>query len=102
MKKRSDSLSNEIELLQNDFDVLKKELEEELLSIPNIPDEDVPVGEDESSNLELEKIIYKQVESGPDHVEIGEHLGLLDFESAKTHFIIPTHKIFPFSKFCLK
>ena len=82
MKKRSDSLSSEIELLQNDFDVLKKELEEELLSIPNIPDEDVPVGEDESSNLELEKIIYKQVESGPDHVEIGEHLGLLDFESA--------------------
>jgi len=82
MKKRSDSLSNEIELLQNDFDVLKNELEEELLSIPNIPDEDVPVGEDESSNLELEKIIYKQVESGPDHVEIGEHLGLLDFESA--------------------
>ncbi len=82
MKKQSDSLSNEIELLQNDFDVLKNELEEELLSIPNIPDDDVPEGVDEASNLELEKIIYNQAESGPDHVEIGEQLDLLDFESA--------------------
>ena len=82
MKKQSDSLSNEIELLQNDFDVLKNELEEELLSIPNIPDDDVPEGVDEASNLELEKIIYNQAESGPDHVEIGEKLDLLDFESA--------------------
>ena len=82
MKKQSDSLSNEIELLQNDFNVLKNELEEELLSIPNIPDDDVPEGVDEASNLELEKIIYNQAESGPDHVEIGEQLDLLDFESA--------------------
>ena len=82
MKKQSDSLSNEIEQLQNDFDVLKNRLEEELLLIPNIPDEDVPEGVNESSNLELEKIIYNQAESGPDHVEIGEQLDLLDFESA--------------------
>ena len=82
MKKQSDSLSNEIELLQNDFNVLKNELEEEMLSIPNIPDDDVPEGIDEASNLELEKIIYNQAESGPDHVEIGEQLDLLDFESA--------------------
>ena len=82
MKKQSDSLSKEIELLQNDFDVLKNKLEEELLSIPNIPDDDVPEGVDETSNLELEKIIYNQAESGPDHVEIGEQLDLLDFESA--------------------
>ena len=82
MKKQSDSLSNEIELLQNDFDALKNKLEEELLSIPNIPDDDVPEGVDETSNLELEKIIYNQAESGPDHVEIGEQLDLLDFESA--------------------
>ena len=33
-KKQSDSLSNEIEILQKDFDVLKNELEEEMLSIP--------------------------------------------------------------------
>ena len=81
-KKQSDILSNEIEMLQKDFDVLKSELDEEMLSIPNLPDEDVPEGTDESSNIELEKIIYNQQESGPDHVEIGELLGLLDFETA--------------------
>tara|TARA_B100001989_G_scaffold244705_1_gene213738 strand:+ start:3051 stop:4310 length:1260 start_codon:yes stop_codon:yes gene_type:complete len=81
-KKQSESLSNEIELLQNDFDVLKIELEEELFSMPNIPDEDVPDGVDESSNLVLEEVIYKQSESGPDHVEIGELLQLLDSNAA--------------------
>ena len=81
-KKQSDSLSNEIELLQNDFDVLKTELKEELFSMPNIPDEDVPEGVDESSNLVLEEVIYKQSESGPDHVEIGELLQLLDSNAA--------------------
>ena len=81
-KKQSDSLSNEIEILQKDFDVLKNELEEEMLSIPNIPDDDVPEGKDESFNLELEQIIYEQLEKGPDHVEIGEMLDLLDFETA--------------------
>ena len=81
-KKQSESLSNEIELLQNDFDVLKIELEEELFSMPNIPDEDVPEGVDESSNLVLEEVIFKQAESGPDHVEIGELLQLLDSNAA--------------------
>ena len=75
-RKESDSLSNEIEILQKDFDVLKNTLEEELLSIPNIPDDDVPEGTDESSNLELEQIFYKQLDNGPDHVEIGELMGL--------------------------
>ena len=50
--------------------------------IPNLPDDDVPEGTDESSNLELEKIIYKQSDNGPDHVEIGELIELLDFNSA--------------------
>ena len=81
-KKQSESLSNEIELLQNDFDVLKTELEEELFSMPNIPDKDVPEGADESSNLVLEEVIYNQSEGGPDHVEIGELLQLLDSNAA--------------------
>jgi seryl-tRNA synthetase len=81
-KKQSDHLSNEIKILQEEFDVLQNKLEEELLLIPNIPDDNVPEGTDESSNLELEKIIYTQSENGPDHVEIGELLELLDFNTA--------------------
>ena len=81
-KKQSEELSNEIQILQEEFDVLNSNLEKELLLIPNIPDDDVPEGADESSNLELEKIIYKQSDNGPDHVEIGELIELLDFNTA--------------------
>ena len=81
-KKQSEELSNEIQILQEEFDVLNSNLEKKLLLIPNIPDDDVPEGTDESSNLELEKIIYKQSDNGPDHVEIGELIELLDFNSA--------------------
>ena len=81
-KKQSEELSNEIQILQEEFDVLNSNLEKELLLIPNIPDDDVPEGTDESSNLELEKIIYKQSNNGPDHVEIGELIELLDFNTA--------------------
>ena len=81
-KKQSEELSNEIQHLQEEFDVLNSNLEKELLLIPNIPDDDVPKGTDESSNLELEKIIYKQSDNGPDHVEIGELIELLDFNTA--------------------
>ena len=81
-KKQSEELSNEIQILQEEFDVLNSNLDKELLMIPNIPDNDVPEGTDESSNLELEKIIYKQPDNGPDHVEIGELIELLDFNTA--------------------
>ena len=81
-KKQSEELSNEIQILQEEFDALNSNLEKELLLIPNIPDDDVPEGTDESSNLELEKIIYKQPDNGPDHVEIGELIELLDFNTA--------------------
>ena len=81
-KEQSELLSNEIQILQKKFDVLNNKLEKELLLIPNIPDDDVPEGTDESSNLELEKIIYNQSDSGPDHVEIGELIELLDFNTA--------------------
>ena len=81
-KKQSEELSNEIQILQEEFDALNSILEKELLLIPNIPDDDVPEGTDESSNLELEKIIYKQSNNGPDHVEIGELIELLDFNTA--------------------
>ena len=81
-KEQSEVLSDEIQILQKKFDVLNNKLEKELLLIPNIPDDDVPEGTDEFSNLELEKIIYNQSDSGPDHVEIGELIELLDFNTA--------------------
>lgn len=57
----------------------------ELLSnLPNIPAEDVPVGADESANVEVRRWgSPREFDFEPkDHVELGEALGILDFERA--------------------
>ncbi len=53
-----------------------------LSGLPNIMDEDVPDGEDEDDNVEVHRWGTIKHQSGPDHVEIGEALGLIDFETA--------------------
>lgn len=54
-----------------------------LASLPNLPAEDVPAGADEEENVELRR--YGEpfaIASAKDHVDLGEGLGLLDFEAA--------------------
>jgi seryl-tRNA synthetase len=82
LKKDSDEISSEIEKKQTVFNNLKTLLEAQLLEIPNLPDDDVPIGSDESCNKEIDIKIYSQKSGGPDHVEIGEAIGLLDIDSA--------------------
>ncbi len=55
-----------------------------LLNVPNIPDESVPVGRDETENVELRKWGEpRQFDFEPlNHWDIGEILGILDFERA--------------------
>lgn len=53
-----------------------------LAGLPNIMAEDVPDGADESENKEIHKWGEIKLGSGPDHVEIGEALGMMDFETA--------------------
>ncbi|RMG02373.1 MAG: serine--tRNA ligase [Acidobacteria bacterium] len=55
-----------------------------LASLPNLPAEDVPIGSDDSANVEIRKWGNPpSFDFQPrDHVEIGEKLGILDFERA--------------------
>jgi seryl-tRNA synthetase len=61
-------------------------LEAELAAIPNLPAHDTPNGRDENDNIEIRRVgtpphfpnSYKPRE----HFEIGEALGLMDFETA--------------------
>jgi seryl-tRNA synthetase len=55
-----------------------------LAGIPNLPAADVPVGPDESANVELRKIGEpRKFDFEPkQHFELGEALGLMDFETA--------------------
>ena len=62
----------------------QNQLEQLLLSMPNLPADDVPIGEDETANVEISRwgepaIFDFEVQ---DHVAIGESLRQLDFESA--------------------
>ena len=82
LKKQSEEISNSISTIQNEYDDLNTQINAVLLNIPNIPDDDVPQGDDESANLEINKNIFKQNNDGLDHTEIGQRLGLLDFEAA--------------------
>lgn len=59
-------------------------LDDMLMRLPNLPLADVPVGTDEADNREERKVGDKPTWSHTpvEHYEIGEDLGLLDFEAA--------------------
>ncbi len=73
---------------QSELEHLRKQLEakmDELLAgLPNIPHADVPVGADESANVEIRKWGEpRQFDFEPqDHVDLGEALEILDLERA--------------------
>jgi seryl-tRNA synthetase len=52
-------------------------------ALPNLPAADVPVGEDEHSNVEVRRWGEPfAIQNPQDHVDLGEALGLMDFEAA--------------------
>ena len=63
---------------------LDDELTTILAAIPNTPAADVPVGPDAGANVELRKVGTPKKFSFPpkQHFELGEALGLMDFETA--------------------
>ena len=62
--------------------VKQEELESLAMSIPNIPDDDVPDGEDESDNIEIKKVLTPREFSftPKEHWELAEQNGWIDFE----------------------
>jgi seryl-tRNA synthetase len=68
---------------ENNFEVEEK-LNNILLNIPNIPADDVPIGNNENHNKVIEEFgIIKNFSFTPlSHEEIGEKLNMLDFEQS--------------------
>ena len=68
----------------------QKELSEILAALPNLPLAEVPEGEDEEHNVPVEARAFKNPEKLPaealnaprEHFELGEALGMMDFERA--------------------
>ncbi|MUV56343.1 serine--tRNA ligase [Halogeometricum sp. CBA1124] len=81
---RSQELKAELADVEDRADELEAELEVRLLELPQIPHEDVPVGEDESDNVERRREGFDDLRELPDevvpHYDLGEELDVLDFE----------------------
>ncbi len=78
-------LKEEMAEKEAELEPLKKEINDLLLSIPNLPNEHIPVGVSDADNPEylpcsipLPKFDFKPL----DHQAVGEKLGILDFEAA--------------------
>jgi len=78
------NVSDTIKALDKELAAIEKAIQDFLISLPNIPYEDVPVGKDETEN-HLERIWGTprkfDFEIKP-HEEIGENLGILDLARA--------------------
>ena len=70
--------------LETARDAAVSEMNGLLAELPNIPAADVPVGPDESANVEIRRVGEpREFDLEPkDHVDLGEALGILDLERA--------------------
>jgi len=96
---KSKKISTEIDLLNTEQNKIKTEIENILSSLPNLALNDVPVGKDEKSNVEVEtKGEIKKFDFKPkSHYELGDDLKMLDFDVATktsgTRFVFVKDKL---------
>jgi len=81
---RSTELKTELQEIESRADELEAELEAALLTLPQLPDDSVPVGEDEDENVERRREGFDDLRELPDevipHYDLGEQLEILDFD----------------------
>ena len=96
---KSKKISTEIDLLNTEQNKIKTEIENILSSLPNLALNDVPVGKDEKSNVEVEtKGEIRKFDFKPkSHYELGDDLKMLDFDVATktsgTRFVFVKDKL---------
>ncbi|QLB44516.1 serine--tRNA ligase [Mannheimia pernigra] len=76
-----DSMGNELDSAKVELDKVQNQIRELLLSVPNLPAEEVPLGKDDSENQEISRWGEpRQFDfEVKDHVALGEALNGLDF-----------------------
>ncbi len=78
-------VSEDIKQLDEQLRSVDEKLQELLLWVPNLPHSSVPIGKDETSNVETKQWLpegfsFKNDETILDHIELGKKLKILDFE----------------------
>lgn len=92
-------LGKELEETKKAQDEVLSQLDNIALNVPNLPDPSVPLGKDDSFNVEVRRWGEPRKFDFPvkDHVDLGENLGGLDFDTAAAEagarFIIMKSKI---------
>lgn len=83
-RKEVNQLKERIAELDRLRDQSEARMRDLLASLPNLPDKSVPVGKDESENVEMRRWGAKpEFDFQPkDHVDLGTYLGILDLERA--------------------
>ncbi|OZG73652.1 serine--tRNA ligase [Hahella sp. CCB-MM4] len=78
------SIGESLDEAKQELNEVQAEMESLMLGIPNIPDADVPEGKTEDENVEVRVWGEPKAFSfePKDHVDLGEGLGLLDFNRA--------------------
>ncbi len=81
---KSKEISSSLDKLIVEQNSVKRDLEKILSNIPNLPHNDVPYGKNENDNVEINKFgkIPSFNFSPKSHYELGENLGMLDFDLA--------------------
>ncbi len=85
IKKKVQDINQELENNEKLEEEYRIQIKERMMKIPNIIHESVPIGEDDSQNVEIEKFGEPIVPDYaiPFHGEILEKLGGVDFDSAR-------------------
>jgi len=87
-------LGDDIKALDDELKMVEEKISHLLAITPNLPHESVPVGKDDTANVEIKKVGTPRRFDFPvkDHIALGESLGILDFERAAkitgTRFVV--------------
>ena len=84
LQQKVQKIKSDIDTLEKELSIIETQLKGILSSIPNLPHQDVPVGEDEEANQIIKTVgeIPKFDFTPKPHFELGENLNMLDFEQA--------------------
>ena len=85
VKKRVQAIAGELEEMERQEEEMTKEIRKRMLVIPNIIDPSVPIGKDDSENVEVERFGDPTVPDFevPYHTEIMERFAGIDLDSAR-------------------
>ncbi len=85
VKAQVKSMADELAALEKKEEELQAEIRKRMLVIPNIIDDSVPIGKDDSENVEVERFGEPKVPDFevPYHVDIMERLNGIDLDSAR-------------------